>query len=53
MAADGRFSKHAAAYYRPGNRLTDSVHFHSRIYFFGVAGHTQLVGCAPPTQTLG
>jgi hypothetical protein len=24
-----------------------------QIYFFGVTGHTQLVGFASPTQTLG
>jgi hypothetical protein len=27
--------------------------FPSQIYFFGVIGQTQLVGCASPTQTLG
>jgi hypothetical protein len=31
--------------------LFDSLH--SRIYFLAVVGHTQLLGCAPPTQTLG
>ncbi|MGB9082525.1 MAG: hypothetical protein WCD00_14600 [Desulfuromonadaceae bacterium] len=28
-------------------------HFSLQIYFFGVTGHTQLLGFASPTQTLG